>query len=279
MNWKVVFAIWSIVMPYFVSPYVLAEERCSPPEGLASATSKENLRFLVFGEVHGTAEAPALFAESVCAAVTSDMKVLVGLEFSEASAGVFRQFLDSAGGPEDVKNLLTDSYWSQQAAQFPDGRTSQAMLDLVQRLRGLHSSGYELSIAPFVRPALGPRKTQTPYEKGLAESLMEAESDGSYDLVMVLVGNLHASKDVINAATPFEPMAMHLPQDETVTLRMGSEGGTAWNCTPECGIHPLGASFMENITGIVIGKGMVGGYDGIFNIGTASASPPVTEMP
>jgi hypothetical protein len=279
MSGKANIAICLVLMLHFVSPLASAEEICLPPAGLISATSNENLKYLVFGEVHGSIEAPALFAESVCALVTSGKRVLVGLEFPEADAGTFQQFLRSAGGPEDVKNLLSGSSWSQGASQFPDGRTSQAMLDLVQRLRALRASGHELSIASFVRSVETQGESQTPYDKGLASSLIETESRGTYDLVMVLVGNVHASKAVVSFGTPFEPMAMHLPQSEALTLNMVSEGGTAWNCRPECGAHPMRASATDEVEGIVLGKELALGYDGVFNVGTTSASLPVAEAP
>jgi len=270
-----IFLISLAAMTCCFTPQVLADVSCRAPEGLTALTSSSE-KFLVFGEVHGTTEAPALFAESVCAVVTSGKKVLVGLEQPEASAAAFKEFLQSEGGPEDVRKLLAESQWSQQASQFPDGRTSQAMLGLVQRLRELRGSGNDVAIAPFVRTtAWNQGESQTPYEKGLASSLIEAASNGAYDFVMVLVGNVHAYKAVVPAGAPFEPMVMHLPRDETVTLNMVSDGGTAWNCRPGCDIHPLRVSNTENHSGIVLGRNIAPGYDGIFNIGTASGSPPV----
>lgn len=277
MNGKVIFVIYSAAIACCFTSHASAEEDCGAPEGLSTITSSTDARFLVFGETHGTVEAPAFFAESVCAVTTSGKKVLVGLEFPEEDAAIFQQFMQSAGDPEDVKKFLTDSSWGQQASQFPDGRTSQAMLALVQRLRELHANGYELTIAPFVRAGL---ERGAPYENGLASSLMEAELNGSYDLVMVLVGNVHAFGAVVNFGTPYEPMAMHLPQDTTLTLRMVSEGGSAWNCQSDgCGVYPLRTLDRDEDTGITLGKDIAQGYDGIFNIGASSASPPATKIP
>ncbi len=278
MNRKVIFAIGSVAMMCCYTPHVLAEAECLAHEGLATITSNSAVKYLVFGEVHGTVETPAFFAESVCAVVTSGKRVLVGLEQPEASAAAFKTFLQSDGNPEDVGRFLRDSGWGLQAAQFPDGRTSEAMLGLVQRLREMRASGYELSVVPFARMTpFAEGESQTTYEQGLASSLMEAGSSGAYDFVMVLVGNVHAYKIAIPAATPFEPMAMHLPQAETVTLSMVSDGGTVWNCSPNCETHPLRVSNTENHTGIVLGRNIAPGYDGIFSIGVASASPPVTK--
>lgn len=254
-----------------------AQESCAPPAGIDQVISDEQVHFAIFGEVHGSVEAPALFGESVCAAAAEGKSVLVGLEFSESTTDAFHQFMRSAGSPEDVQKLLESSHWLSQAAQFPDGRTSEAMLQLVKRLRELRAFGREISITTFVRPPPGSLETQTPYEQGLADSLVEANSDGSFDLVMVLVGNIHASKATVDSGTPFEPMAMHLPQDSTLSLTMTSAGGEAWNCRPECRAHPLRQSTENPEPVVTLGNADRRGYDGTFSVGIGSASPPVRE--
>lgn len=277
MNSNIAFLIAFTAIINLFACKAFAQEPCAPPAGIDQVISDEQVHFAIFGEVHGSVEAPALFGESVCAAAAEGKSVLVGLEFSESTTDSFHQFMRSSGSPEDVKKLLESSHWLNQAAQFPDGRTSEAMLRLVKRLRELRASGQAISITTFVRPPPGTMETQTPYEQGLSGSLMEANSNGSFDLVMVLVGNIHASKATVNSGTPFEPMAMHLPQDSTMSLTMTSAGGEAWNCRPECGEHPLRQSTEEPEPVVTIGEADRKGYDGTFSVGMASASPPVRE--
>src|SRR5690554_288075 len=83
VNGKTIIAFCLVLMSYLTAPLASAEVICLPPAGLTSVTSNENLKYLIFGETHGSVEAPAVFAEAVCAVVTSGKRVLVGLEFPE----------------------------------------------------------------------------------------------------------------------------------------------------------------------------------------------------
>lgn len=254
-----------------------AVEDCIAPDGLAAITSSPNATYVLFGETHGSSEAPAFFADAVCAVAVSGKSVLVGLELPEEASVSLQQFMNSAGTPDDIRTFLSGSLWEQQARQFPDGRTSEAMLALVQQLRAMHQSGYEVAVSAFVPSGLEPGD---PYEAGMATMLMEAQTSGPYDLVMVLVGNVHAYGAQLNFGTPYRPMAMHLPRNNTLTLRMVSRGGTSWNCQSDgCGIHSLRASTTDDAVGIRIGADLAPGYDGIFHIGQASASAPAIDLP
>jgi hypothetical protein len=264
---RIIRVLW-LLIACFTSNQALAQENCRAPGGLESVVADKSIKFIVFGERHGSAEGPALFADAVCSLVKSGRSILVGLELSQGDAAAYEQFLQSAGGPEDVSKLLTDSYWGN------DGRGSMAMLNLVQRIQALVSSGYMLSIAAFAPDGISPG---TLYESGMASSLMESEASGTYDLVMILVGNAHAFKVAIPGDVPLEPMAMHLPTDETISLLMVTEGGTAWNCQAGvCGVHPVRASPIEVTVDIELRNDVGPGYDGVFDIGESSASPPAT---
>src|SRR5688572_4835053 len=115
----------------------MAAEPCNAPMGSELILNKENIRFILFGELHGTSESPDAFYEIVCLAVTSGKKVLVGLEFQESVQPAFHAFLRSKGSTEDEDQFLTGSRWIQ-PDNISDGRTSEAMLNMVRRLRVLH---------------------------------------------------------------------------------------------------------------------------------------------
>lgn len=265
-----IFLISTIV----VSANSMAAEPCKPPAGSQSILNKENIYFILFGELHGTSESPAIFSEIVCLAVTLGKKVLVGLEFPESARTAFQAFLISKGSIEDENRFLTDSYWVQ-PKNVSDGRTSDAMLNMVKRLRLLREAGYDLSITTFQRQIMAGQESQTPYEKGLAASLIESKMSDSFDLVIVLVGNVHASKAV--GRLPFEPMAMHLPKESTLSLNMKYSGGSTWACMPECGVHSIARPAEELIGQITLDDQLSAGYDGILNLGSITASPPVND--
>src|SRR5690606_33409123 len=93
----------TIPMVAFLSLSATAAESCNTPAGIEPLISQDNLTYLIFGELHGTVEAPAAFAESVCAAVSSGKKVLVGLEFPESNTSALQEYLVSDGNEADVQ--------------------------------------------------------------------------------------------------------------------------------------------------------------------------------
>jgi len=54
---------------------------CAAIDGADTVLADKNLSFLVLGELHGTAETPAIFADLVCLATLKRGKVVVGVEF------------------------------------------------------------------------------------------------------------------------------------------------------------------------------------------------------
>lgn len=276
-----------LIFTLFYSGYVyasdsfVADEKCDALPGVSAVVSNPQLRYIIFGEMHGTKEAPSFFAETVCALVTADTKILVGLEFPEEGYDAFQELFKSVGTKEDIDKFLVDSLWVNPASQYADGRTSQAMLDMVMRLRDLKSSGYEISVAPFQRSVSLEKMadSQTHYEKAMAQSILDIEAQGDYDLVLILVGNIHARNIEINSRIFLEPMAMHLPKDKILTLNMVSNGGAAWNCRGgECGEHALANNAPSEELGIVLDSELAKGYDGVFNIGIGSSSEPIKEI-
>lgn len=252
---------------------------CSPPSGAGSLWERRDVRFLVIGELHGTRETPGVFGELVCSVTTEAKKrVLVALEFPETARAAFEVYLASKGRDEDRRKFLAESGWLDLArGQFPDGRTSEAMLKMVDRLRTLRAAGREVFVTTFQRAISAPSESQTSYEIGLADSLRKAFDSRDYDLAMVLVGNLHARRMTVTPGgrPPFDPMVMHLPSESTLTLNAVTGAGEAWNCQSSgCGVQkrenqPLGAT-----PRIVLDDKLSPGYDGVIGIGPITASPP-----
>lgn len=113
---------------------------------------------------------------------------------------------------------------------------------------------------------------------------MAARRAAPADLLLVLVGNLHARRP---AGTPFDPrlepmallMAKALPSSPLLTFDASYPAGEAWICqTPEAsGCGPVrvrgdgapGAGFE-----LVIRKTAEGAYDGVYRLPSLTASPP-----
>ena len=262
-------------------PDPLAPDACHPPPGYEALSQLDDLRFLVIGELHGTEQTPALFGELVCALASSGMRILVGLELMVWSESAINTYLRSDGTEADRTTALTDSRWLDPVnIEFPDGRLSNAMWDLVERLRFLRDAGHEVAVTTFRGFMLEGEQSLTPFEARMAETLLEAEADGDYDLTVVLTGNAHArtSRRTENGLLPFIPMAANLPEESTIRLNAVTGSGEAWNCRgSECGIYEREGTPEGATVRIALDDGLSRGFDGIFAVGNITASPPLTS--
>lgn len=73
------------------------------------------------------------------------------------------------------------------------------------------------------------------------------------------------------------PAAGHLPDAETVTLKIAQQGGTAWNCQSECGVHSVRTADDVELRGVIIQPVEDGAYDGLLALGPSTASPPISD--
>ena len=110
---------------------------CPVPPG-AEALWQPSIRYLLIGEIHGTAETPAAFADLVCAAARSGRPVTVAVEYSSDDQPVVDAFLASNGDAKARAALLTLPIWHD---TWQDGRSSTAFLALFERLRVLKQAG------------------------------------------------------------------------------------------------------------------------------------------
>ncbi len=234
---------------------------------------QENIQpYLIFGELHGTQEAPRAFAEIVCEAARQG-PVIVGIERSETMQAAIQAYIDSRGTLEDEAALLAGVFdgsgW---------GLSSEAILALFQRLQGLKQAGSDIRVTAFRNGKMGPGGDQNPYEAGLADSLVRAYQKTPNARVLVLVGNIHArlvEKEAFSNRPGFSPMALHLPRDERLTFNLGYAGGTAFNCTAQgCAERPAQASPISAAPGLHL-DGASPAYDGIWFVGKISAARPI----
>lgn len=244
-----------------------AAEPCRDVAGAMALWKARETRYVLFGEMHGTAEAPALFGDVVCLA-SGERPVIVALEMPATEQAALDLFMASDGSSKDLAALLAGAFWS---AKSHDGRSSEAMLSLIGRLRELKAAGRPLKVLAFV-PEYPSGFHQDYYELDMALALTVAGRASPDALVLVLVGNFHAGR-----RTDFGimPAALHLPDAETVVLDLVVAGGEAWNCQKDgCGPHRLGGD-PETKRGVIMFDASRDGFDGSYGPGTsATASPP-----
>ncbi|MEH3121235.1 MAG: hypothetical protein PGN16_04510 [Sphingomonas phyllosphaerae] len=197
-------------------------------------------RYVVFGEQHGTREAPAFVSDVVCALAARGKRVLLAIEHPVTDDAALRKAW--ALPDESFADALLRTAWT----PTDDGTHSQAMFDMLVRLHRQKTRGAPISVTAFngMRDEAQEKRwahlpSQGPHEAAQAENIRTAAAQEEYDLVIVLVGNFHASRRALNeGGGRFEPMASHLARSgPTISLNLRSSGGTSWNCSTKPNVH------------------------------------------
>ena len=224
---------------------------------------------LFFGELHGTEETPAFVGEM--ARLASKLSpVRVGLEIVDEEQPAIDRYLTSTGSEADRKALVAGKFWTD---AFQDGRRSRAMVGLLESMRALKHGGADVGVFAFD----GHFEAKDDRDLGMATRAHAAITLAPKAIVLLLAGNLHARKTQGQLKQTW--MAMRLVERgvELITLDARYAGGSAWFCTgptpSDCGPHPL-LDGEAHPRGIVLDGKRDDGYDGVFDVGRATASPP-----
>ncbi|MGE6756503.1 hypothetical protein ACQKGO_00720 [Corallococcus interemptor] len=249
------------------APVASAKADCGPVIPGMEAVLKPSA-FVVLGEIHGTREAPDFAARLACHAAAAGQPVRLALELPvEEQARVDAFVAGESEGPPD------SAFWRR---EVQDGRSSEAMRHLLERVREWTRAGLPVRVVAF--DAGGKDRDDT-----MATQLRQARSEARGDTFIVLVGNLHARRDV---GAPWDEklqfMTHRLLEAEPglVSLDVVNAGGSAWICrgmtADTCGQQPLRSRGEAGVTGITLQKKAEDpdGYDGTYAVGPLTASPP-----
>lgn len=231
----------------------------------------------VFGEIHGTREAPEFFGDVVCNAALGSQHVLVGLELPSSETGAVQAFL--AGNDQ----LAGREFWTQ---PFQSGRTSAAMLAMLSELRRIIQSNPRVELFLFDIPqGVDPQGR----DARMADAILRTRASDREAVVLLLVGNLHARKTKgVPWDSDLEPMAYHLVTRglRVISLNLRNPKGTAWICSSNdaasCG--PAGMGGEEPSPGAsprgirLDGATSPEGYDGVYIVSSMTASPPAMPV-
>ena len=241
----------------------LAAAACSPIAGAGALWSHPSLRYVIVGEMHGSAETPAIFADLVCAARASGRTVIAAIEHSPEEQEAIDAFLHSEEPGNARENLLSLKGW-----QSTDGRASRAMFGLLQSLREM-----KVEVAAF---DAGGGMAAADRERAMAGALESTARRHPGALIIALTGNIHGSKKLFRG---YSPMAMLLPPAETLSLLIVDRGGKVWaSIDGTDGPHDLRSTGGdERGVDLTPSRSHMGGYDGVLSTGLAStASPPAS---
>src|SRR5262245_7842577 len=236
---------------------------------------------LLFGEVHGTQELPAFFGEAVCWA-SGALPVQVGLELQRTEEARVATYLASAGSSADVEALTAGPVWTQ---PLQDGKTSLAMLALLDRLRRLISEERPIEVFLF---DLSDAKDMGERDQRMAENIAARSREHPEALTMALTGNVHAQKDKEVPWNPnLVPMGWYLV-DAGVRVRSlnhSNPAGSAWTLSPSGkagssafpAVRPLPSGRTIGIE--LLAQPAKGGFDGLYATQSLTASPPALQAP
>lgn len=235
------------------------------------ALQPEQVQYVVLGEMHGTREIPAFFGDMV-ARVARVRPVTASLELPASEGERIEHFLASKGSAADRAALLDSGYWRN---PMKDGRSSLAMVDLLDALRRLRGSGLHLGLALCQPDA---QASPELYEAAMAKCWQSAAAAAPGNLIAILVGNVHASRRPVLG---YKPAGAWLPQDAALSFDVVVTGGQVWNCVKACGVHDLFAvgpiperGFYQGETRQAYG----GVFDGLFSTGAPfTPSPPAVQ--
>jgi hypothetical protein len=194
---------------------------------------------VMLGEMHGTAETPAIAAELAARWATGEHRqpVLLGLEVTSVDQARVDRYLASRGTAADRTDLLAGEHWTD---PMHDGRDSVAMAGLIERVRALRAAGADISIALFDAPGKDERNAR------MAVSLRHAIAAHPQARVLVLTGNVHAMTgkppQMFSEGKPYKlptTTAQHLADLHPVSIDVRAMQGDLWICQETCGRKTL----------------------------------------
>jgi hypothetical protein len=172
---------------------------------------------LVLGEVHGSNESPAAFLALVDRLLTRAKLVSVGLEMPP-NAG--------SAGCASASGTALGRFWTRKAQ---DGRSSEAMRDMVCQLKSRVASGR-------VRLLYLDSERRNPDE--MVRRVTTEASHKSHPMA-VLIGNFHAR----NTSDSFVGR-VRARGIKVTSLTVSSPSATTWSCARDgCGARPVAMNF------------------------------------
>lgn len=188
-------------------------------------------RLIVVGEMHGTREVPALVAEMAdrwsAPRPAKAQALVVALEYPQIESVHLQAYFDSDGGEQARNKLLATPFWTRPAQ---DGRSSHAMLALIESVRKAGREGRLLKLAAFDMNA-AQEAARVDRDEAMAQNLRAIVAANPSARVLALAGNYHArQRDGApwNASQRF--MAGHLLDLAPYSINIDGVRGAYWAC-------------------------------------------------
>jgi hypothetical protein len=151
------------------------------------------------------------------------------------------------------------------------------MVDLIDKARQLRAAGEKITVE-CIDVALADREHKQSRDAAMAEALIAVRAAQPAAALVIYAGNVHTRKAGMASRPGYETMAMQLVRGGVAAIALDARyaDGSAWVCT---GPAPAdcGPRFMSGIVaerGIHLERSSDGAYDGWFDVGAITASPP-----
>ena len=242
-------------------------------------------KVMLMGELHGTQEVPRFIAQSACQAAQAGVPVTVGLELPVESQERIARFIASEGTEEDWRKLMEAGFWR---SPYPDGRSSEAMANLLEQLRGLRAQGMDVNAFVFDHPNLKGQER----EIAMAKTVFSHVTKGPKRFYMTVSGNVHPrTRKGLPWDRDYRPMGLLLSQnlddDDVIALDMAYDSGSAWICAEDprvaesrlhCGVRrATGRDNGDRAFIHLFGGRTRDGFHGVFYVGKVTASVPAVN--
>lgn len=229
---------------------------------------------VILGEMHGQAGSPAIAGAIAC----REANATLALEVTTDEQPRIDAFLTSDGGTAAKSALLEGEHWKR---PFQDGRSSTAMLALLERARTWIHAGLALRVVAIDHGG----SDQSAREKAMAAELVRLVKENRGPVVM-LVGNLHArTKPGAPWDKTMQFMAGYVLKDVPTLISLDERytDGDGWVCftndPDDCGRKKMpgkGAEAPGTIT--LFSAPDENGYSGTYSVGPAVAADPARGL-
>lgn len=251
---------------------------CGPPIAGAKAITRAG-GLVMFGEIHGTHEAPDFVLSFACQALGAGLEVRLGLELPAAEASAVERYLDSDGLASDRAALLTGAHWQREEQ---DGRSSVGIADLLERARELRAAGLPLAVFVFDVDSWDEWNQR---DAAMATSILGQANAHPSALVLTLSGNLH-NRTMLGL--PWDPEALPMgtsiraARTDALSFDVRHHGGSAWICMQEgCGATELSGADADGPSWAIERwpADDEHGYGGAYWLDTITSAPPAVSTP
>ena len=191
-------------------------------------------RLLVLGELHGTAQIPALAAR-LATAYAEQGPLTLALEVPHTEQPAIDRYLDSDGGDGAWRALAGTPFWLVRDDQH-DGRRSVQMRQLVEVVRALRAQGAAVGVLAYDVGKDEADAHDHHWRDARMAANLRAAAAQQPGVLLVLSGNVHAMRTRPSWA-PAElqraPMTSLLLDLEPFAVNITAASGHFWGCMKE----------------------------------------------